>query len=238
MNKTHKHIRQGEQGNVIFIILITIILFAALSFAVGDMLNSGIRTNTIGEEKSRLMAGEILDYTRGLRQVVQDLKISEGCTDTEISFDNTIVAGYNFATRTECKIFDSDGGGLGYQAPSNDWLDSAQSAKAEYGDLVFSGVNIVPDLGSDTLDELIVFIPYLKKTICAQINERLNLTTAGQDPPKDTANVLYTKFAGSYGSQEPINTTPAIDGKTTGCFEGGGTPSAGSYHFYQVLITR
>ena len=52
--------RQKERGSVLFYILIGVVLFAALSYTVSGMMRGGDAT-MITEERSRLLAGEILD---------------------------------------------------------------------------------------------------------------------------------------------------------------------------------
>ena len=51
----------SQSGNIIFIILIAVALFAALSFVVSQMMRG---PTTIGEEKDGVIVAEILAYAQ------------------------------------------------------------------------------------------------------------------------------------------------------------------------------
>lgn len=235
-------LRSSERGSALFIILIAVVLFAALSYAVANMMRSGIRggSASISGEKSKIYAGEVLDYARTVRQVVQDLRISNGCRDTDISFEANGLTGYAHTPVASdgCKVFHPDGGGLTYVKPSDivnggvDWL--------------FSGANQIDAIGTDDLGsfahdslEIIAWLPYISLNICNALNEELGI---GSPPPQDDGNADYIKFTGAYSaSSEILDTGNVLQGKMAACFEGdtifGGSPNGG-YHFYQVLIAR
>jgi len=82
---------KNERGNVIFLILIAIGLFAALSFSFSKG-NRG-STTIIDKEQATLIATEIINYARSIKNAVHELQIN-GCDDTEISFENGITVGY------------------------------------------------------------------------------------------------------------------------------------------------
>lgn len=236
-------LRSRERGNVLFLILIAVALFGALSYTVAEMMRGG--NVNIGDEQSRIYAGEVLDYGRNIRQAVQSMRISNGCRDADISFENTVEAGYANGTNTECQVFSPDGGGLNYLVPVQELLDSAFSAQPGYGDYFFSGNVRVQNIGSGTGGnedlELVLFLPYLKQSICQQINSSLNTSTSSGDIPSENADAWhsgFSKFIGSYGDA----LTRQLDGESpvglSGCREGAGTPPSDSYYFYQVLISR
>ena len=79
---------KNETGGAIVWILVAIALFAALNYAVSKGTRSG--ATTISKEQAVVASNEILDYGRAIRQAVQTLQIN-GCGDTEISFENSVV---------------------------------------------------------------------------------------------------------------------------------------------------
>lgn len=232
---------KNESGSVLFYILIAIVLFAALSFAMSQMNRGG--GGESNRELRRLQASEILQYTRALQTAIRNMKI-EGTEDDEISFETTAVAGYNYASCGDaCKVFAADGGNMAYMIPAaSDWLDSTQSAGVNFGQWVFSGNNNVVDVGTAAPD-LLAILPWVREDLCVEINRLLGIDNPGGQPPNDDSDAhLATKFQGTYTASQSIGGgDPEIEGQRAGCFQGDDnltSPEAGTYHFYQVLIAR
>lgn len=232
---------ESENGSVLFMILIGVMLFAALSYTVASMMRGG-NAESIDEEQAGLYADEILNYARTVRQVIQTLRISNGCSDTDISFENPVVAGYTNGTNTECQVFHADGGGLNYIAPPEDWLDTSLSGESFYGEWIFSSDYCMPGIGTggytcwnNNIDdeELGAFLPYVKQNICENINESLNAGT----PPVNAGSDGYSYFTGIYDGD--VSSKYLHDGVPQSfpliCINGG--PQLG-YHFQAVLIAR
>lgn len=230
-----------ESGNVLWYILIAVVLFGALSFAIAQSMRGG--GSVMEDERVKISATEIVDYGTVLANAAAQLRL-RGIRADAISLENPTLAGYANANCADdsCKIFALDGGGVTYKAPSADWLDSTQSAQSGYGQWVFSGLNEVEQVGTDGATaankELIAFLPYLSKTLCIALNDKVGMTNPAGDPPQeaDAIGSYGTPFTGTYSHGELL--TLPEKGKTAGCFEGGGTPANGTYHYYQVLIAR
>lgn len=210
--------RTKEYGNVLFIILIAVALFGALSFTVGNMMRGG--TSSISNEQARIAAGEILQYAQAVRETVQMLRISNGCNDDEISFENDTVTGYtnaNAPTDNSCHVFHLDGGGLSYRTPpagiTENWL--------------FTGANIVDQVGTTDTD-LTLILRNLTQNDCDAINASLTIT-AGSDP-----DISFTQFTGNYSASNTLN---LANSQPIGCltYDNAGNDE---YFFYQVLIAR
>ncbi len=231
--------RRSERGNVMIYILIGTALFAALGFAVAQS-NRG-SGDALSAERNSLSASEIIEYGTLLSNAASQLKL-RGFGDTGLSFKNNIETGYVDGNCSEdaCRIFEPDGGGVVYAAPSTDWLDTAQSALPGYGRWNITGNNAVTRVGNDATPDLVAFLPYIKRDICVEINDKLGLNNPAGAPPQlgaviDTYNNLYD---GAYATGATLE-LPAIDqGRRAGCFEGNTTPPDGTYHFFQVLIGR
>lgn len=239
------HSESDQSGNILFLILIAVALFAALSFVVSDMMRGG-STATISDEKASAYVSEILDYGRTLRQAVQNVSIN-GCDNTDISFSNIIVSGYAHSPVVDdsCKIFAPDGGAMTYVAPDSDWLAKVSPTPSLQGQWYFPANVCVLDIGkggsgcdSDGNDneDLIVVLPYIKQEICLLINRRLNLGASALSASGDEWPSAGTKFTGSFSDGEVLDQS----GVLAGCFEGDSTntPASGTYHFFQVLKAR
>lgn len=233
----------AESGNVFFYIMVAIVLFAALSYAVSQSNRGSV--SAMSEEQAKLAATEILEYASVLTNATAQLRL-RGYKDTEISYENAMAPGYANAACTEeaCKIFSTEGGGVSYRAPPEEWLDTSRAAEAGYGAWVFSGENEIDRVGTDGAaaanKDLIVFLPYVKKALCIEVNKKTGVTNPAGDPPReaDTIAAYTALFTGTYVHGESLTLPDPDKGKSGGCFEGGGTPSLGTYHVYQVLMAR
>ncbi len=231
----------SESGGVLFYLFLAIALFAALGFAVSQTSRGG---SDINEELFTVRSGEIIQYATSLRNAVKTLKI-DGVLETDISFENQIVSGYNHtpAQPDMNKIFIPSGGGLSYFEPETVWLDSAQFAAPFYGEWLFTADNNVKLVGSETNNaadkELIVLLPYLKQGLCMAINDKLGVPNPGGDAPQAAGAIGLTQFQGTYaGGGTDLELPVAEQGKLKACFKSQVTPTTGTYHFYQVLIVR
>ncbi|MGB0719547.1 MAG: hypothetical protein ACPGRX_03685 [Bdellovibrionales bacterium] len=210
-------LKKNERGSALFLILIGVALFAALSYVVGGMLRSG-DTSALTGEKAKLHASEIMDYGRAVRQAVQELRIN-GCADTDISFENPVESGYTNGSNTACQVFHSAGGGFNWVRPSDALNDGSA--------WLFTADNALADIGTSAAD-LIMILPELPSKICDEINEMSGITATGTDGAID-----FTKFTGSYTATQDI---AFADGKAMGCLNH--NSSGDHYFFYQVLIAR
>ena len=230
----------SQKGSALFIILIAVALFAALSYVVSNMMRSGSSGTNLNEERAEIYASEALDYARNIRQTVQDLRISNGCKDTDISFEATGLTGYEHTpvATDDCKVFHTSGGGMSYATPSADINDGV--------DWLFSGANQIQSIGTDDQGsfshdslEIIAWLPYISLDLCNALNEQLDIASP---PPVDQVSADYIKFTGSYSaSNEILDSGNILEGKMAACFQAAdvfGGPSNGGYHFYQVLIAR
>ncbi len=227
----------NQKGSVIVIILIAVALFAALGYTVANMMRGG---GNIGHEKAGIYASEILEYAHIMNEAVKMLRISNGCEDTDISFENNIVAGYEHtpAASDNCKIFHPNGGAISYITPSADVNGGL--------DWIFTGNNDGYDIGtqcnSASCADLIAILPEVSFEICKEINRKLNISAANNYMTQENDFFAVTKFQDTYDFTARVSDDfglGALNGKYAGCFEGKDAPqSAGKYYFYQVLLAR
>lgn len=234
-NKTS---RSTERGNVLIIILIGIMLFAALGFAVSNIMRSG-DPRIINEQRARLLTNDILGYARSMRFAIQDMKISNGCDDTEISFTREAGDVYEHGTPVEdkCKVFHPDGGSMSYVAAAPDANDGSE--------WLFTGRYRIPGIGTGseaysgagptTEQELLIILPGITDTICSEINEEAGISTL----PVDDA-LTQTPFDGTYisvfgdAALANLSNPPLNLRKPYGCVSINNAQNV----FYQVLIAR
>jgi hypothetical protein len=253
MNKT-KFTKQNrklqsvkEAGNVFFLVIVGVALFAAL----GVTFSRGTRTgkDRISEKRAELFAQDILSYAQ-LMSRSTDRVIGRSVSESDISFENNIVTtGYTNANCADdtCKIFSSSGGGAKYKEPDDDWLDSSFTGDEGYGEWRFTRAMCVEDLGgscndSDTNDdELVMILPYVKITLCKTINKNLQISTSTipSDPDRAIPDALEKYDGDAPDSSLTLDDTGSLlTNKTAGCFESAAGTLDGAYTFYQVLIER
>ncbi|MAM34830.1 MAG: hypothetical protein CMH28_07125 [Micavibrio sp.] len=254
----------SERGNVLFLILIAVVLFAALSYAVTRSTQS---SGNINEEEASLAASQITQYATLINQSVIRLKAISGCSDTDISFhydsngngtletDGSDNYYNNTVTNNDCYVFHPDGAGLAYIPPKLEWLDGVNSAQNHYGEIYFTSRACIPYVGtgegpcnsSGDDEELMMYIPYINQTLCQKLAEKFEVVQPGGAVPIDDTSAWYDNnyFVGTYSNGAKLSnnvgsdTSETINGSFSGCFEGGGgVPASGTYHFYNVVIAR
>lgn len=220
-----------QRGSVLYYILIAVVLFAALGFAVSNMMRAGSGGN-IGAEKDALTADQVLSYARSVRQGAQTLRISNGCAENQISFERSPFDGsdplyMNAAAPSDfsCHIFHPNGAGVG---TPEDVDGKAWRFTSEF---YVGGVGS----GAQAISMAII----VGRAVCLAVNRKLDIAQDAIDNPVDdgagAGNVLPA-FNGSFsGSGEIL--LPAYEGKMAGCYR---SVNAGDdeYTVYQILVAR
>lgn len=241
-----------ENGNVVFIILIAIALFAALVFAVTQSNKGG---GTINKEQTVLNAAKAIQYSNTIRQAILRLKLTNSCTDDQYNFASSEwpAAGtlaqngiYKYAGNVNpwapvdkrCNIFDKEGGDVAFQAPTPGANDGTHWA--------ISGSNFVEGHGTDGYvvgaSDLVAILPFVTLDVCKEINRNLHGNTT------IPAGILMdiTNFTGTYWGYSDISGA-GIAGVSSGCIELANIHDgdnvikpvpAGTYIYYDVILVR
>lgn len=143
--------RKNKSGNILFLILIAVALFAALSYAVtGSNRTTG---NTVESEKAKLSQGEIDSYLASVETGKNRLLLINGCA----SINYTPPADQVAADRS-CHIFHPDGAGVpyrnfGYGAGCNltslalgEWCNGVAYAGTSGGNRIYTTLSDLGDL--------------------------------------------------------------------------------------------
>ncbi len=246
MRSRHSGQNSGEAGNAMLYVLIGIALFVALVFT----FTKSSRFSKISTEDAILQAQAITSYADKINGAVQSAMLQSGCLSSQISFENSTVAGYTNAgapANKKCNIFDLAGGGMNYEAPPAAAIDTVAATAAGFPvSYLFSGNVCVDNIGTGPLatcasdglgnEELLLIVPFVNATVCAAINKVLeNKTPMLQD---SGGSFDGTKFTGTFADGFALG-DGGFTTYPTGCFQstGGGSPGNG-YHFYTVLLAR
>ncbi len=249
---------KNENGNALFLILIAVALFAALSYAITQSGRGGAGIN---KEQAAINAAKIEQYASQMQQKIQRLVTLNHCSANEISFNNDSDGDGNYVdadddnnnpnspTDGSCHMFHKAGGDM-VPFKMDGMIDIAQSAEKYYGEAPVIGLLCIDGVGTGSVDcqndpasaaDLILFFPYISEAICEALNKNIISTI-----PKE-ANDFYhgspaSWFTGTYDTFSRLQASgTSIDGKYSACIESANAatnPPPDTYHYYFVLIGR
>lgn len=221
MTKNHR-IEATQRGNALFLILIAVALFAALSYAI---TSSGRGSGSIDKEKVELGYVKIAGiFSEGITQFSR-LRLIQGCRITQMQQHPLIVP-----PDANCPFFNKYGGGV------------TTSSLPNMGSSMVSMTSVhLPDVGTGNPEiVMIINVDYTEAgteylEICKRVNSKNGIV--GYTP---VADLGLGDFDGSIASWiEPDDYGPSVSqmpaafsGKSQGCIA---DDPQYSYIFYQVL---
>ncbi|MGM0423208.1 MAG: hypothetical protein ACQEQL_08960 [Pseudomonadota bacterium] len=225
---------KGKSGNALFLILIAVALFAALSYAVTQ---SGRGGGDISREQEEIAVAQVAQYIGQIEQALLRLQVINGCSDTDISFDHASWGHGNYTHTSpaaeECQIFHANGGGASYQTISENILNTTQSGNTGYGQYAFSGGLWIFQSGDAGVD-LTMIAGNLTESACLKIQRSLNQSGSFQTNGSSFLGSLQATnmaFDGDYANQYSFSSS-----RQYSCLQLGGSTDA--YLFYYTLIDR
>lgn len=194
---------RAQKGSALFLILIAVALFAALSYA---LTQSGRGGGDISKEQAKLYAAQLVQMADDVRQGTQRMAL----TGTPIS---SIMAGTgggmyggigsdngfpSFCTTGATCVFASEGGAVSLPLPPREAIDMNEPlgwyASNWAGPNSFNSVFViglapgeantyaVTNVGTDEADDIMVIYP-IKKEVCEEINRGLGISDPMGDFP-------------------------------------------------------
>lgn len=209
-------------GNALFLILIAVALFAALSYAITTSSRGGSNSN---RENVSIAAAEITQYAGSLQSAITRMRLVNGCAETTISFwtdtngDGAATVAdtyYNPSSPIDfsCHLFHPAGGGVA--------IRSAPALARLSDDYVYNGGHPVIDVPTPTppnTAELLLALRDISRETCLAINKAAGVTLSSGDAPQEPdANFFTQKFIGAYITGNHIQSAN-IRGKREGCFK-------------------
>lgn len=225
----------SQKGNALFLILIAVALFAALSYAITA---SGRGGSGIDKEQAEIQAAEILNYIAAVENEANRLRILSGINPYSINFANnnshtslfsgsgTGIVGSdhqnnpNCTVLAECSVFQDRGGNL----PSRAFYDAAGHAIPDSNGHIVPGEfrvfnNFIEDVGSNTEPEILLTLVGISKAVCDALNRKLGLPLADTQPKAHNTTVGVREYwikAANYASRLPSLAT-AYTGEPSFC---------------------
>ena len=196
--KKHNHRLAKEAGNILFLILLAVILFAALSYAVTQSLRGGGKDAS--SENATVAAAGMIQFMTDIETFITRARLIDNVKDDEFSFrvdPNSTSSNANYmlqvagtvngyimniggCTRTACQVFKPyNPSGIAaqrfeqYADPAH--LASATGSGSKGGHLDVRQLAI-QNIGTSAPD-VVGLIDGLKPDVCNEINRQIGLTT-------------------------------------------------------------
>lgn len=237
----------NEKGNVLFLILIAVALFAALSYAVTQSSRSG--GGDADRETNLVNSAQISQYPASVRTALLRMIISDGIEIADLEFNLPS----NFSncstpsggTAGDHCVFHGEGGNVAYVpapvevvtgASIQDWVINGEN------EINLVGVTAGGDAPTSSTAEVIAFLPNVTTAVCQRINEELGINSGSI--PAETNLDVTTTMINSDGSTKVglVSDTnggtigadvSSLDSQGFGCF----SQSSVNY-YYHVLIEQ
>ena len=233
----YKDTKGNQSGNVLFLILIAVALFAALSYAVTQSTRSG--GGSTSNETAGINAAQTTQYPASVRTAVVRMIIS-GVDATNLEFNPA--SAFGTLTSPEFGVFHPNGGGATHvQAPAVIMADG--NPGEWFFNPEFEIVNIGTSVGTDDAgNDYIAFLPGITESICTRINSDLGVsgnTTISSAPAatRYTTNMVtgYTppgdEFVLGTGSSD------GLAGQPFGCFTND-VPNPVEHVYYHMILEQ
>lgn len=230
----------SQSGNIVVYVLGAIFLMGLLIVMVRGSNAPGANVDA---EELIIRVSEVQQYGAELERAANYI-VRNGYSESDIRFAHpdahaTYSSNGNITSTPGRQIFSREGGGAVFRAPPR----NIQSTITPW---VFNGANIVDQIGTTCAPtnagcaDLLVILPNVTKAFCVALNKSAGIDNPSGNPPRDVSTADVTAmFTGTYtGTQTLLDSGNLLRGRKEGCFEGGGTPATGTYHYYRVLLAR
>lgn len=223
---------RDENGNILFLILLAVVLFAALSYAVTQSMRGG--GNDATREQADLYAAEIFNVITLMQEQMKRTKLSGGYDQVLMTTNAANNSGTCYSGDTEttpCKTVGVFSAEVGVPIPTFKdaiWHEDKSSTGAIGWQSRRMQINGL-DLGTALPDEML-YVEYVNMEVCKAVNRKLNnnetVGTCGSisgDTAGIAANWLdengtisgYFTAAGAMGMDLPHPGCCQVDGGNT-----------------------
>ena len=236
----------SEKGNVLFLILIAVALFAALSFAATQTLRNTPQ-DPQGDTK-KLGVATLTQHTTFVAQAVQTMAM-RGIDPVNLCFDSPLWGHDDYyhaaGDNEDNRVFSPAKGGGASVAPVPAGINNGEPWYITGQSCIIEAEQDCNTNGNQD-EDIILFVENVPRDVCIALNEKLGMPNPQGNPPKASGNLWppgKPVFAGDFLDGGRIDSggngnLGILAGQTVGCVEGGGTPPAGTYAYFHVLLRR
>lgn len=247
-----------QNGNVLFLILIAVALFAALCYAVSTSSRSG-DGSIVSKEKSRADAAAIVQFGAAMQAAMLRMRISNSCSDTSYDFSNLVYkkntgavansANATAPTSKMCHLFSASGGGIVPYVPPVTALDSKNPLAGNSGEPILGhgtirirqiqGIGTDDLAGTESANDIIFLQDWISRETCLTINDTLEIDNPSGEPPNapfttgsNSGSYINGSLAGDW-----IMNDAQVAGQSAFCANLRALPNH-DYVFIQVIYAR
>ncbi len=231
-----------ERGNVLFLILIAVALFAALSYAVTQSSRSG--GGDANNETNLISSAQVTQYPASVRTAIIRMMVSNSTVVDDLEFNPP--SDFSTCTTPGACVFHPDGGGATFAPSASDVTADDTPHEWKFNgenEVNFVGTTAGGDAVTTATADVMAILPNIKRAICEKINAELGITGAvPTDTGIDIASNMGTGSVGTWvtalasgpGGTIGEGGAAALNGQAFGCFQ----QPANTYHYYHVLIEQ
>lgn len=227
---------KASRGNILFLILLAVVLFAALAYAVTSSMRGG--GNDVSKENTTALAAYLMNQAVHMEQTIMRMIMTGNVKLHQLDFSDAGGRSSNAANTAcaidQCKVYHPDGGGMTPPVTPGRARRPGVTQNLAGSD-VQSGVFLssVKNVGT-TLPDVILLMRGVNDAICNEINVKAGVYAEGGAKVNDNMGPGATSGANGtdydsfdMGLTSPFRTLNAdvlgdnddrIAGKTTFCF--------------------
>jgi hypothetical protein len=220
--------RTHEKGNALFLILIAVVLFAALSFAITQSNRSGGNSN---RETSLVSSTTVTQYSSSLRTGIMLMMLRNNMSTNQVLFIPPTEATYG-GTDASFEVFHPDGGGVSFSTVDRATVNAVTTGVAitnpfRSSNWYFINNKVVENVGTAAGD-IVALLTDVSLPVCQRINEQISGNTTIPTTAENLAALI-----GAGGTLSDAGTV--LDAQQFYCVQ----PSAStSYVYYHVLAEQ
>ena len=237
-----------QSGNVLFLILIAVVLFAALSYAVTQSSRGG---GSVSQEQVKIAASQILQHAVSVQQAIARMMLVKGSSEDAICFAHEGWAAgieYNSYDHADCadnenRVFHPDGGGVAWMSPDPSWMNQDATGTPAWAKdrWIYTGDISVLNVGT-AAPELLAFLGPVTEEVCTEINSNMGVSTSFSPHDYVCCGWDVAKVFGFSTPRYSQDTTIGdqnsdYGGVRTGCARDNSSAPY-NYYFWHVLIER
>jgi len=222
--------RKHENGNAVVIILITVALFAGLTFTLSNSTRDGGETSGLSVAQAELHATQIMTYAAEAESVIDQMVFNGTFIE---AIDEILPSDAAFETGSDIdKLFHPDGGGLTYKTATEPPFVMVSPAPTTQSSWVLSDITNV-EWSDTTASDIILTAFGIAQPVCQAINNAI--TGATTIPVLGAGDAGYPDDAfaeDSGGADLLIAECAECEGQNALCVS---NSSADRWYYYSVI---